>query len=105
MQGSDSRQFVNLSDLQKQIIEEKRFDLRDPRLNPTSASLSEREIGDDLVSIDLGKLNVQSQNEILLENVDPRQIPDDLDVVFKGDKRMVLVGKLQDPNASEHQGS
>lgn len=56
--------------------------------------MSEREISDDLVSIDLGKLNVQSTNEILLENVDPSQIPEDLDIVFKGDKRMVLVGRL-----------
>lgn len=63
-------------------------------MTPTSASLSEREISDDLVSIDLGKLNVQSTNEILLENVDPSQIPEDLDIVFKGDKRMVLVGRL-----------
>ena len=72
----------------------------DGRVKPTSASLSEREIGDDLISIDLGKLNVQSHNEILLENVDPEHIPDDMDIVFRGDKRIVLVGKLQEHDRS-----
>ena len=100
MPGSKERQFVNLSDMQKKIIEERRFDLLDGRVKPTSASLSEREIGDNLISIDLGKLNVQSHNEILLENVDPEQIPDDMDIVFRGDKRIVLVGKLQERDSS-----
>jgi hypothetical protein len=42
MPGSEEREFINLSDLQKQIIETRTFDLLEKRITPTSASISER---------------------------------------------------------------
>jgi hypothetical protein len=50
-------------------------------------------MSEDLVQIDLGKLDVKATDQILLEDVNPNQIPEDLDIVFKGDKRLVLVGR------------
>lgn len=75
MPGNKERQFTNLSELQQEIIDKKSFDLLDERIEPKTASISDRHLGDDVVQIDLGRLGVMSQNEVLLENVDPKKIP------------------------------
>jgi hypothetical protein len=40
MPGSDERDFVSLTDLQKSIINSKEFDLLDERINPMTPGLS-----------------------------------------------------------------
>jgi hypothetical protein len=57
-------------------------------------NLSEQYLGEDLVSIELRALDVQSKGDISWGNVYSYEIQEDLDIVFKDSKWMILVDLL-----------
>ena len=47
----------------------------------------------NLTKVDLGQVNIKNKNQILLEDIDPQNIPEDMDIVFENKKKLTRVGK------------
>lgn len=50
-------------------------------------------MSENLTKIDLGYVGIKSRNQILLKDVDPENIPEDMDIIFESKKKLTLVGK------------
>lgn len=48
---------------------------------------------ENLTKVDLGEVNIKNKNQILLQDIDPNNIPEDMDIVFESKKKLTLVGK------------
>jgi hypothetical protein len=79
----------------QQVLETGRISLKDEAINFKSADLSViKELGTDTLQADLGETKIYGNDQILLEDVDPKNIPADKDIIFWGKKAKVFaIGK------------
>lgn len=100
--GKEDRMYSRLTDLQRKIIQDSKFDLTNPSISPKMAPTNSYSgIQDDLTEINLGTVKVKSDNEVFLSEVDPNNIPEELDIKFDSEKEMRLVGKQSEEKTAE----
>lgn len=92
--GLESRKYSSLNELQQEIVKNNKFDLMNPEIIPKSgATNSYVGITEQLTEISLGHVKIKGQHEVFLSEVDPQNIPADLDIRFDSKKELKVVGK------------
>lgn len=53
------------------------------------------------MEINLGNVKIKGENEVYLSEVDPLEIPEDLDILFDSQKQLKIVGRNQEAKSRE----
>lgn len=85
------------NDLAAQVLESGKISLTDPNLSIKSADLDTIKIfGDSALQTDLGQTRLYANDEILLEDVDPKNIPRDKEIVIWPKQAKIMAIGLPD---------
>ena len=90
------KSFSNLTELQRKIIQEGKFDLTHPEIKPKLASLNSipgLQGKDQITEIQLGNIKIKDKNQVFLSEIDPYNIPQDYEIRFDEDKKLTIIGK------------
>lgn len=86
------------NNLAHRILADGKISINDPELKFKSADISTlKDLGQDTLQADLGEVKVYDNDQILLEDVDPKNIPQDKDIILWGKKAKILaIGRPKD---------
>lgn len=48
------------------------------------------------MEINLGKIKIKGEHEVYLSEINPEEIPEELDILFDQEKTLKVIGKSQD---------
>lgn len=98
--GAKDKRYAGLDDFQKGIIGSGSFNLSDPKVIPKASPASSFPgINQQLTQISLGNALIRGEHEVFLSEVDPSNIPADLDIRFDSMKEVRIIGSAVDePN-------
>lgn len=90
---------VRANPLAAQVLDSKTIDLHDPRVTPRSVELGTRtslSLGQDFIQSDLGTIKMHKVTQVLLSDVDPRNIPEDKEIILTAKTgKLTAVGRLE----------
>jgi hypothetical protein len=91
---SENKLDLEGNELARQVLEKGEFDLLDPRVQVRAAELDLELPGVRQVGLGVGV--VKKEDQVLLQDVDPLNIPEDKDIIFWGyRKEILLLGQRQ----------
>lgn len=90
-----------------EIMSNKQISLTDKEISISSLNISDSNSlpSSDIISSDLGKINLYKPNQILLDDIDPYNIPEDKHIILSSNSaRVQAVGKLMQGEGTHGQG-
>ena len=92
------------NDLAHQILSSGRLNLDDKEIIPKAVDLETmKTLSSDYLQVDLGESKLYGKDQILLEDVDPNNIPDDKEIILWGKKtKIIAIGKPAEEYSSNN---